>query len=70
MLRPTVIAIPIFSLLIAFEAWWAFRSGSDEFRDRRDTWTNIFLGFVSVVFGSIIGILTADIAVAAYELAP
>ncbi len=70
MLRPTVFAIPIFAILIAAEAWWAYRKGSDEFRDRRDTWTNIFLGFMSVVCGALFGIFTASIYIAAYELAP
>ena len=70
MLRPTVIAIPFFAILIAAEAWWATRKGSDEFSDRRDTWTNIFLGFMSVVFGALFGIFTAYIYIAAYEFAP
>ncbi len=70
MLRPTVIAIPVFAILIALEAFWATRRGSDEFSDRRDTWTNIFLGFMSVVFGALFGLFTAFIYIAAYELAP
>lgn len=70
MLRPTVIAIPFFAILIAIEAWYASRHGSDEFRDRRDTWTNIFLGFMSVVFGAIFGLATGFIYIYAYELAP
>jgi alkylglycerol monooxygenase len=70
MLRPTVIAIPLFAILIAAEAWWASRQGSDEFIDRRDTWTNIFLGFMSVVFGALFGIATAYVYLAVYEYAP
>ncbi len=70
MLRPTVIAIPFFAILIAAEAWWAYRQGAAEFADRRDTWTNIFLGFMSVVFGALFGILTAYIYIAAYDIAP
>lgn len=70
MLRPTVIAIPIFAILIALEAWWDSRRGSGEYRDRRDTWTNIFLGFMSVVFGAMFGLFTAAIYIGAYEIAP
>lgn len=70
MFRPTVLAIPLFALLIAAEAWWAHRQGSMEFADRRDTWTNIFLGFMSVFFGALFGLLTGFIYIVAYEYAP
>ena len=49
MLSPTVIAIPIFALLIAVEAFLAIRESSEY--DRKDAWNNILIGFVSVVFG-------------------
>ena len=70
MLRPTVLAIPIFALLIAAEALWAYLKGSDEFRDRKDTWGNIFMGFGSVAFGSAFGLLTGIIYLVSYEAAP
>ncbi len=70
MLRPTVIAIPIFALLIAAEALWSYRRGLDHFKDRRDTWTNIFMGFMSVAFGALFGLVTASIYLFAYDLAP
>jgi len=69
MLRPTVLAIPIFALLIAGEALWAYLKGSREFSDRRDTWTNIFLGFMSVVFGGLFGLATGYIYLLAYDAA-
>jgi len=68
--RPTVIAIPFFALMIGVEAYIAHRKRSDEFADRKDTWTNIFLGFMSVVFGAFFGFLTGWIYVYFYEIAP
>jgi alkylglycerol monooxygenase len=70
MLRPTVLAIPIFALLIASEALWSYVRGLGEYEDRKDTWNNIFLGFMSVVFGALFGIFTAYIYIFFYELAP
>ncbi len=70
MLRPTVIAIPIFALLIAGEALWAYLRGSVEYGDRKDTWGNIFMGFMSVAFGALFGLFTGAIYVYAYEIAP
>lgn len=69
MLKPTVIAIPIFALLIALEAWFAARRQVYQY-ERRDAWTNIILGFGSVFWGSIIGIVTAVIYLFFYDLAP
>jgi alkylglycerol monooxygenase len=70
MLRPTVIAIPIFILLIAGEALWARLTGSDEYRDRKDTWSNILMGVVSVICGALFGLAAASIYLFCYELAP
>lgn len=70
MLQPTVIAIPIFAMLIAAEAYFAARHNYDEYGDRKDTWTNIFLGFMSVVWGAIFGIFTYYIYNFCYQLAP
>jgi sterol desaturase/sphingolipid hydroxylase (fatty acid hydroxylase superfamily) len=70
MLRPTVLAIPIFALMIALEAWWSHRSGNGDYLDSRDTWTNVLLGLGSVVFGGLFGIGTAFIYDFCYELAP
>ena len=57
MLKPTVIAIPIFALLIAVETYFAVRK--EETYDRKDIWTNIALGFGSVGFGFILGFIQA-----------
>ncbi|CAN5184779.1 hypothetical protein BH20ACI1_BH20ACI1_13870 [soil metagenome] len=69
MLSPTVIAIPIFALLIALESWFAIRENRENY-DRKDTWTNIFLGFGSVVFGAFFGLATSLLYIAAYDFAP
>ncbi|HLM60165.1 MAG TPA: sterol desaturase family protein [Pyrinomonadaceae bacterium] len=69
MLPPTVIAIPIFALLIAFEAWLIKRENRENF-DRKDVWTNIFLGFGSVVWGAFFGLATGFFYLTAYEYAP
>jgi sterol desaturase/sphingolipid hydroxylase (fatty acid hydroxylase superfamily) len=70
MLRPTVIAIPFFAILIAAEALWASRHQSDEYGDRRDTWGNIFLGFASVVWGALFGLGIGFFYLWCYEMAP
>lgn len=51
MLKPTVIAIPFFALMIAIETYLSVRK--EETFDRRDVWTNIALGFGSVAFGAV-----------------
>jgi alkylglycerol monooxygenase len=70
MLRPTVAAIPLFSIMIALEAWFTHRRGSAEYSDGKDAWNNIFLGFMSVVFGALFGLVTGSIYLFAYSLAP
>ena len=69
MLPPTVIAIPFFALFIAVEAYFLKRENLSEF-DRKDVWTNIFVGFVSVVWGTLIGLVTGYFYLWAYGLAP
>jgi len=70
MLRPTLYAVPIFALLIAAEAWLSMRRASDAYADKKDTWVNIFLGFMSLGFGALLGLFTAIIYIGAYEMAP
>lgn len=70
MANPTLFAIPAFAAMIAFEAWQARRVGSDAFSDRKDTFTNIALGFGSVACGAVIGLLTGAIYLFAYSVAP
>lgn len=69
MLTPTVIAIPIFALLITIEAWLIKRENRENF-NRKDTWTNIFLGFGSVAWGAFFGLATGFFYLTAYEYAP
>ncbi len=69
MLTPTVIAIPVFALLIALEAWLIIRENQSSF-DRKDTWTNIFIGFASVAWGALFGLATGFFYLSIYEFAP
>ena len=68
MLKPTEIAIPMFALLISFEAFIASRK--EDVRDKRDTWTNILLGFGSVLFGAVFGLFSSLIYESVYFYAP
>lgn len=70
MLRPTVLAIPFFALLIGAEALWAHFKRSDEYNDNKDTWINVFLGFGSIIWNIIFGLATGFIFVFAYDVAP
>ncbi len=69
MIKPIFIAIPLFALLIWAEAWFARRRDVD-FYETKDAWTNILIGFVSVVFGALFGLFVGSIYLYAYELAP
>jgi alkylglycerol monooxygenase len=65
MISPVVIAIPIFALLIAVENFLAVRR--EETYDRKDVWTNIALGFGSVAFGLVFGLIQAFFYNGIYE---
>ncbi|MEZ5305845.1 MAG: sterol desaturase family protein [Pyrinomonadaceae bacterium] len=70
MLKPQVIAIPIFAALIAIEAFVLIRkNGRDNF-DSRDAWTNILIGFVSVAFGFLFGLATSLAYNALFQISP
>ncbi|MEZ5428041.1 MAG: sterol desaturase family protein [Pyrinomonadaceae bacterium] len=69
MLKPQYIAVPLFALLIAIEAWLIIRGNRDDF-DRKDTWTNIALGFGSLGFGLLFGLFHAVAYIGLYELSP
>ncbi len=69
MISPVLFAIPIFSLLIALEYWYDLRQKTNEY-ERKDTWTNIALGFGSVIFGSILGLIQYTIYDSLYSIAP
>ena len=66
---PVLIAVPIFAILIAIEAWYAARRDPDAYL-ARDAWNNILIGFVSIGFGALFGIFIGLIYAAAYSLAP
>jgi sterol desaturase/sphingolipid hydroxylase (fatty acid hydroxylase superfamily) len=70
MLNPTIIAIPLFAILIAVEAHWSRFRGTDEFADLKDTKTNVLLGFTSTAWGLLFGLFTGSIYLLSYELAP
>lgn len=70
MLRPTILAIPIFALLIAVEAYLTRRAGRSDYPDAKDAWNNIILGFGSIVWGAIFGLITGGIYIFFYEVAP
>ncbi|MGI8786263.1 MAG: sterol desaturase family protein [Pyrinomonadaceae bacterium] len=69
MLSPIIISIPVFALLIAIEAYLVVRENRENF-DRRDTWTNIFIGFASVAWGALFGLVTGYFYLKAYNFAP
>ncbi len=69
MLKPQTIAIPIFALLIALETFAIIRENRHLF-DRRDTWINIFIGFVSVVFGTLFALVTTQVYFWAGSITP
>jgi alkylglycerol monooxygenase len=69
MLKPTVIAIPFFALMIALEYWYDLRQKTNEY-DKRDAWTNIALGFGSVAFGAVFGLFQAFAYDSLYQIAP
>jgi alkylglycerol monooxygenase len=70
MFSPTVIAIPIFAVMIALEAHLSLWRGSDEFSDRKDTRTNIILGFTSTAWAILWAIMAGYIYFFFYSIAP
>ncbi len=65
-----MIAIPFFASMIAAEALWARLKNSDEYGDQKDTWGNIFTGFMSVAWGLLFGLVTGYVYVFCYDIAP
>lgn len=58
MFKPQYIAIPIFAILIAIEAFVLIRQNRSLF-DRKDLWTNIGVGLISAVFGTVFALVTS-----------
>ncbi len=69
MFKPTDLAIPIFAIFIAVEAFALIRQNREQF-DKLDTWNNIFIGLVSAAFGAFFAIFTSIGFLAVYELTP
>jgi sterol desaturase/sphingolipid hydroxylase (fatty acid hydroxylase superfamily) len=67
--NPVIFSIPLFAILIAIETVAAKRI-APQYYDRRDTWTNIAVGLVSVLFGLVFGLFTGVIYAVCYSLAP
>src|SRR5689334_11838066 len=68
MLKPTVLAVPLFALLIAVEAFLAIRRENEY--DRKDAWNNVFIGFMSLAFGALFGVIQSFFYELLYEFAP
>ncbi len=66
---PITYSIPIFAVLIAVETWWDLRNRPGK-HDRKDTWNNIFVGFVSVLTGAILALGYGSIYALCYYIAP
>jgi sterol desaturase/sphingolipid hydroxylase (fatty acid hydroxylase superfamily) len=69
MLNPIVISIPLFSAMIALEAWFDTRQKAEAY-EKWDAWTNIALGFGSLFWGAFLGIGIGIIYTFFYDLAP
>jgi alkylglycerol monooxygenase len=69
MLKPIYIAVPLFALLIAIESYFVIRQAQKEY-DRKDTWTNIALGFGSLAFGFVFGFIQGFFYEMLYSAAP
>lgn len=67
MLKPVIIAVPLFASLIALEAFYDYCQSAHE-REPRDTWTNIFVGAMSLVWGALFGAFTGWIYLWCYDV--
>jgi alkylglycerol monooxygenase len=70
MLNPVLIAIPFFIILIALEFFYDYYQQTEEYNDRRDTYTNICLGVVSVFFGVFFALTFGAVYQFFYDLSP
>ncbi|MEP6924944.1 MAG: sterol desaturase family protein [Pyrinomonadaceae bacterium] len=66
MLNPTVIAVPFFAFFIGLEAFYGWYKGENEYCPK-DAFTNIFVGFVSLVWGAFFGFFTGFLYLWCYE---
>ncbi len=70
MINPIFIAIPVFALFIAIERIYDYYSETGEYSEPIDTWTNIFVGFMSLFFGVIFGFIFAYVFEFCYAITP
>lgn len=69
MINPVLYAIPLFAGLIALEALLSYRHDTG-FYEKKDAWTNIFIGLASVAWGAIFGFAAGYIYLYLYDIAP
>ncbi len=69
MIKPQYIAIPIYALLIALETFAIIRENRNLY-DRKDTWNNVFIGFISAVFGTLFALFTSQVYLWASSITP
>jgi sterol desaturase/sphingolipid hydroxylase (fatty acid hydroxylase superfamily) len=69
MFNPVLYAIPLFAGLIALEALFSYRRDTG-FYEKKDAWTNIFIGFASVAWGALFGLATGYIYLYLYAISP
>lgn len=69
LLKPQVIAVPLFALTIGLEAWYSVWKKADRY-EKVDTWTNIFIGFVSLAFGAAFGYILDFFYTGLYSITP
>lgn len=69
MLKPTLIAVPAFALMIAIEAFFAARANAPYY-EKKDAWTNIGLGFFSLIVGGLLAIISLTTYEFAFQFAP
>lgn len=67
--KPTVLAVPLFALMIGIEYFYDLKTRTGEY-EPWDSWTNIGLGFGSLVFGGFFGIIQAYAYEWSYSFAP
>ena len=70
MINPTVFAVPMFALFIAIEYFYDYLTKTNEYNERKDTWTNIFIGFISLFFGAIFAVGFGFVYNFFYDISP
>lgn len=66
MIKPAVIAVPLFALFIGLEAFYDWYRGKNEYCPK-DAFTNICVGFVSLAWGAFFGFFAGFLYLWCYE---